>query len=159
MAKKTEREKLERTKEPYFDNVEPSRNMKISGKMVIPAGSEYEKLMKSVPKGKLLTQDVMREYFAKKYQADFCCPLVTGIMVGLVARASIEDVELRGLKPIEMTPYWRTVKTGGLLNDKYPGGVERHAELLKGEGFDIVIGRNGRPKGVVIDNQSEYLLT
>lgn len=35
-------------------------------------------------------------------------------------------------------PYWRTLKTDGFLNEKYPGGLERHKELLEREGFKIV---------------------
>ena len=36
------------------------------------------------------------------------------------------------------TPYWRTLKSGGYLNEKYPGGVPAHKEKLEAEGHDIV---------------------
>ena len=35
-------------------------------------------------------------------------------------------------------PYWRTLKTGGELNPKYPGGVEGIAKRLRAEGHKIV---------------------
>jgi len=37
-----------------------------------------------------------------------------------------------------MNPYWRTLKTGGLLNPKSPEGIERHKKLLENEGHIIM---------------------
>ena len=37
----------------------------------------------------------------------------------------------------DISPYWRTVKVGGVLNEKYPGGVEAQAARLKAEGHTI----------------------
>jgi alkylated DNA nucleotide flippase Atl1 len=39
---------------------------------------------------------------------------------------------------LEVTPYWRTLKTGGVLNEKYPGGVEAQRQRLESEGHIIV---------------------
>ena len=47
-----------------------------------------------------------------------------------------------------ITPYWRTVKVGGQLNDKYPGGAEAQSSRLQAEGHTIEPDRNGRPKKV-----------
>ena len=33
--------------------------------------------------------------------------------------------------------YWRTLKSEGFLNEKYPGGVEAHKRLLEKEGFRV----------------------
>jgi len=38
----------------------------------------------------------------------------------------------------DITPYWRTLKTGGELNPKYPGGIARLRSLLEAEGHRIV---------------------
>lgn len=38
----------------------------------------------------------------------------------------------------DTTPYWRTLKAGGVINEKYPGGVEVQKLLLEEEGHDIV---------------------
>ncbi|MBN1617804.1 MGMT family protein [Candidatus Dojkabacteria bacterium] len=149
MSRKTAREMIESKTEVYFDeNVEPRGNWKLHGKMVIPPAPEYEDVMKKVPEGKLLTQDVIRNYFAKKYNADFCCPLVTGIFVNLVAKAAEEDIVNQGKKIDEVTPYWRTLKTDGELNPKYPGGIEAQAAKLKAEGHEIELSRTGKPKSV-----------
>jgi alkylated DNA nucleotide flippase Atl1 len=37
----------------------------------------------------------------------------------------------------DITPYWRTLKSKGELNEKYPGGVEAQAALLEKEGHTI----------------------
>ena len=41
------------------------------GTFVIPSPVEVDTLMKSVPKGKLITINQIREYMAKKYKASF----------------------------------------------------------------------------------------
>ena len=41
------------------------------GTCVIPSPVEVDALMKSVPKGKLITVNRIREFMAKKYQASF----------------------------------------------------------------------------------------
>lgn len=35
-------------------------------------------------------------------------------------------------------PYWRTLKSGGFLNTKYPGGQETHKSLLEKEGHKVI---------------------
>jgi hypothetical protein len=47
-----------------------------------------------------------------------------------------------------ITPYWRTLKVGGQLNEKYPGGVEAQAARLKVEGHTIEMGKDGKPRRV-----------
>ncbi len=69
----------------------------------------------------------------------------TGIFAAIAARAAEEDAA-EGKQDI--TPWWRTVKVGGALNEKYPGGVVAQAAHLKAEGHEIVSGRDGRPKKV-----------
>lgn len=38
----------------------------------------------------------------------------------------------------DKTPYWRTLKANGELNEKYPGGIEAQKEKLEVEGHMIV---------------------
>ena len=37
----------------------------------------------------------------------------------------------------DITPYWRTLKSKGELNEKFPGGVEAQATRLEAEGHTI----------------------
>jgi len=116
-----------------------------TGTVVIPAPREVDEIMRSVPRGKLTTINQMRAQLAKRHGASIGCPITTGIFAGIAARAAGEDAA-EGKKDI--TPYWRTLKMGGVLNDKYPGGVEAQAAKLKAEGHTILPDRKGQPKKV-----------
>jgi hypothetical protein len=105
------------------------------GTMVIPAPIEVDALMKQVPKGRLITINELRASLAAKHKANFACPITTGIFSWIAAHAAAEG-EAEGARRI--TPYWRTLKTGGELNPKYPGGVERLAKRLRAEGHRII---------------------
>ena len=105
------------------------------GPMLIPAPAEVDALMKRVPKGRLVTISELRTALAAKHKAGFACPLTTGIFSWIAAHAA-EEASAAGAKRV--TPYWRTLKTGGELNPKYPGGVERIAKRLRAEGHRIV---------------------
>jgi len=48
----------------------------------------------------------------------------------------------------DITPYWRTLKEGGKLNEKYPGGVEAQAARLIKEGCTIIPGKGKQPPHV-----------
>ena len=116
-----------------------------TGTCVIPAPVEVDALMKKVPKGKVTTINEIRGALARKHGATIGCPITTGIFAGIAARAA-EEAAADGKK--DMTPYWRTLKSGGELNPKYPGGVESQAARLKDEGHSIEFGRDKRPKRV-----------
>jgi alkylated DNA nucleotide flippase Atl1 len=47
-----------------------------------------------------------------------------------------------------ITPYWRTLKTGGELNPKYPGGVQAQSARLRAEGHVIASGKGKKPPKV-----------
>jgi alkylated DNA nucleotide flippase Atl1 len=62
------------------------------------------------------------------------CPIVTGIHARIAAGAAGKDEE-EGKKRI--TPYWRTLKGGGELNPKYPGGLSGQRHRLEEEGLEV----------------------
>ncbi|MCS7258752.1 MAG: MGMT family protein [candidate division WOR-3 bacterium] len=104
-------------------------------KVLIPAPIEVDEIMKQVPYGKLITINQIRKALASKHKADVCCPLTTGIFAVIVAYAS-EERKAQGKG--DLTPYWRILKGGGVLNEKYPGGIENQMHLLKKEGHTII---------------------
>lgn len=115
-----------------------------TGIMVIPAPQEVDAIMKRVPKGRLVTIREIRAALAGKHHADFACPITTGIFAWIAAHAA-EEAARAGRKRI--TPYWRTLKTGGLLNEKFPGGIAAARSRLKAEGHRIM--RKGKHHWVV----------
>ena len=103
--------------------------------MVIPAPREVDAVMKTAKRGRVLTINDIRQVLARQHQVDMCCPMTTGIFAWIAAHAAAE-AQAEGEKRV--TPWWRTVKTGGELNPKYPGGVKAQARLLRAEGRTIV---------------------
>ena len=106
-----------------------------TGTVVIPAPAEVDALMRRVPKGKLTTINELRNALAKKHQATIGCPITTGIFAWIAAHAA-EEAAAEGKKRI--TPYWRTLKSGGQLNEKYPGGIPALRTRLRSEGHQIL---------------------
>ncbi|MCD6480776.1 MAG: MGMT family protein [Thermoplasmata archaeon] len=115
------------------------------GKMVIPSPLEVKEIMDSVPEKRVVTINVIRKVLAEKHNVETACPITTGIFAWIVANAA-EEMK-------EATPYWRTLKGRGELNEKYPGGVERQKEMLEKEGHKIV----KKGKKFVVENYEEYL--
>jgi len=106
-----------------------------TGTMAIPSPMEVNAIMKRVPAGKLITINLIREKIAKKHKATVGCPITTGIFSWIAAHAA-EEAKQEG--KLNTTPYWRTLKEGGIINEKYPGGTEGQAQLLEAEGHRLV---------------------
>lgn len=106
-----------------------------TGTMVIPAPIEVDALMQRVPRRKLATINELRSALARKHKVDVGCPITTGIFAWIAANAAAEAAA-KGRKRI--TPYWRTLKSGGELNPKYPGGVPDITKRLEAEGHRVI---------------------
>ncbi len=105
------------------------------GTCAIPRPRDIDGLMKKVPKGKLTTINELRAAMARQHKTDIACPITTGIFAWISANAAEEALEA-GRKRV--TPYWRTLKTGGEVNPKYPGGVAAQRKMLEAEGHTTV---------------------
>ena len=136
-TKKTWREKLEDDK--GFPRVLPIDSTKSkrwgTGTFVIPAPREVDQLMRRVRKGKLTTIDQLRTALARRHGATIACPITTGIFAWIAAHAAAES-ERDGNSRV--TPYWRTLKSGGELNPKYPGGIAALKKKLRNEGHLVI---------------------
>lgn len=103
--------------------------------VVLANAGEVVGLMAAVPKGQVVTIVEICRALAVKHRVKGCCSLTTGIFIMTAANA-VEEATAAGRKlPI---PYWRTLKAGGYLNAKYPGGLDAHKKLLEKEGHEIV---------------------
>lgn len=118
---------------PKIQIVEDQKTIKRYGgaKMFFDPPLYYDELMKKVPKGKLVTVGQIRDYLAKQNNADFTDPMTAGIFVNIVAWASFQ-------RDTDITPYWRTLKSDGELNVKYPKAIELQKKLLEEEGHIII---------------------
>jgi hypothetical protein len=134
---KTWRQKLE-VEHPNHGKIVavPPRMQKRFGRgtMLIPRPLDVDAIMRKVRKGRLITQSQIRQQLAEGSRADHACPLTTGIFIRIVAEAAEEDLRA-GKKRV--TPYWRTIRDNGGLNENFPGGVRAHAARLREEGFTV----------------------
>jgi alkylated DNA nucleotide flippase Atl1 len=121
------------------------------GTVAIPAPKEIDDIMKKVPRGKLITINDIRRSIAGRHGASIGCPMTTGIFAWIAASAAAEE-EAEGKEQI--TPYWRTLKSGGELNPKYPGGVEGQRARLEAEGHRVV----PRGKKYVVEDFEKSLI-
>lgn len=142
--------------EKLADNKDLPKVEKITGKMsrrwgtgtvVIPAPMEVDEIMTSVPEGKVITINEIRSALARKHKATIGCPITTGIFAWIAANAAEER---RQDSEKNVTAYWRTLKSGGVINEKYPGGAEAQRKLLEREGHEVV--QKGK-NYVVVDYQ------
>ena len=118
---------------PKFQIITDEKSIEKYGgnKMYFAPPIEYDKAMKKIPYGKVITVGKIREYFAKQNGADFTEPITAGIFTLIAAWASYQRSD-------DETPYWRTLKANGELNSKYPGGIKAQKEKLEAEGHTII---------------------
>ncbi|MGB9676590.1 MAG: hypothetical protein ACPL0C_05320 [Candidatus Bathyarchaeales archaeon] len=120
------------------------------GTIVVPAPMEVDEIMRKVPKGKLITINEIRIALAKKHKTTVACPMTTSMFAWIAANAA-EEQRQKGEK--NFTHYWRTLKSEGVINEKYPGGVDRQMQLLEMEGHKVV----KRGKNYVVLNYEKSL--
>ena len=118
---------------PKFQTITDQKSIEKYGgdRMYFAPPIEYDRVMRTIPYGRLTTVGEIREYFARQSGADFTEPITAGIFVSIAAWASFQRTE-------DETPYWRTLKAGGELNTKYPGGVDAQKEKLEAEGHTVI---------------------
>ena len=122
--------------------------------VILVNASEIIPIMAEIPKGKLITILEICQIIANKHKVIACCSLTTGIFIMTTANA-VEEAITKGEKSaLAKIPYWRTVKAKGFLNEKYPGGAERHKKLLEKEGFKVIT----RGKKYQVADFEKYLL-
>ena len=100
-------------------------------RMYFAPPADYDAIMRRVPWGKVITVGAIRAYFAKRSGADFTEPITAGVFVSIAAWASHQ-------RDCDPTPYWRTLKANGELNEKFPGGIEAQRRRLEAEGHTVV---------------------
>jgi len=135
--KRTFREKLADPKDlPRVERLRGAMRRQLGpGTIVLPSPAEVDGLMRRVPRGRVATVNQLRAVLAARHGTTTACPIVTGILARIAAGAAGEE-EALGRKRV--TPYWRTLKEGGELNPKYPGGLAGQRRRLRVEGHRVI---------------------
>lgn len=136
-GKKTWREKLADDKDlPKVFTIDHKQSKRWGeGTCAIPAPREVDALMRRVPRSQVTTINELRQAVAKKHHATIGCPITTGIFSWIAAHAAAEGA---AAGETNITPYWRTLKTKGELNPKYPGGIAALTARLEAEGHAVI---------------------
>lgn len=135
-------EKLNKEQQPKVEKTDKKLRERWGGEtMLIATPKMVQELVAQIPRGKVTTVNLIREKLARQNGTDITCPITTGIFLWIVANA-MEEMRMAGAKKI--VPYWRVLKEGGKLNEKFPGGLDEHAAKLEAEGFLIVNNRAGK---------------
>ncbi len=133
--RKTTREKLYRDGQPKI-----TTDRRTGQSMVVPTGTMVEETVRRIPAGRVVRIRDLRAAMAAQAGTQTACPLVTGIMLRLLAELMEEE------QPENPAPWWRVVRDDGTLNHKLPGYPYRQTELLLNEGIEVQMGR--KPKVV-----------
>jgi len=121
--------------------------------VILVNASEIWPLMAEVPEGSLTTISEICKKVAKQHKVKGCCTLTTGIFIMSIANA-VEEAVAGGDKSLfTRIPYWRTLKAGGFLNEKYPRGLEEQRNRLEDEGHKIIV----RGKKYQVADYDKYL--
>lgn len=110
-----------------------------AGSMVVSTPREVDAVVRRIPAGRVVTLDELRAHLARRHGAEIACPVSTAIFLGVVARAAEEQAAF-GEEAV--APYWRVLRPGGELNEKYPGGAAAQGARLEAEGHRLE--RRGR---------------
>ncbi len=70
-----------------------------------------------------------------------------------IAANAADEMARQGRKRI--TPYWRTIKSDGQINPKYPGGIEVIRGKLEAEGHTVI--QKGK-RFLVVDFQNKSIV-
>ncbi len=90
--------------------------------------------IRNIPKGTATSLQQMRRDLAAEYNAQYCCPVTSGIFLRIVAEAAYEDY-LAGMPLKKITPFWRVIDSKAPVAKKLTFGTEFIKEQRTKEGL------------------------
>jgi alkylated DNA nucleotide flippase Atl1 len=105
--------------------------------MLISSPDEIASVLAKVPPGRVITLGALRAHLAALHDADYTCPLTTGLFLRILAKA---NADLPKVPKVPSVPWWRVVRDTGALLDKLPG----QADHLLEEGVPLMTRGKGR---------------
>ena len=119
---KTWNEKLNCDKKSQLKKIDKSfADIPKDSMMYISTPKEIDTYINNLPRGAKITSKQMREDLAKFNQAEYTCPVTTGIFLRIVAEAAYENYNT-GKKIDKVTPFWRVVEPKAKLAEKLACG-------------------------------------
>jgi hypothetical protein len=104
-------------------------------KMLIVTPDIVDEYVRHIPKGTHTSLQQMRKDLAADHNADYSCPVTSGICLRIVAENAYE--EYIGGKPVsKIAPFWRMVDSKVPLSKKLSFGMDFVTERRSKEGLD-----------------------
>ena len=108
-------------------------DMPANSSMLIATPKIIDQFIRKIPKGKPKSLKEMRVSLAKKYSADYTCPVTSGIFLRIVAEAAFESYII-GKQPLDkITPFWRLIEVDSHLAKKLSFGEDFIRQMKKQE--------------------------
>lgn len=122
---------------------EPEVKRTDAGFADIPAGSSMlianpqiiDAYIRQIPKGSFVDIKQLRKDLAAEYNAQYSCPVTTGIFIRIVAEAAYEQYE-KGTPLSKITPFWRALNPNSPSAKKVSFGIDFLLEQQKKEGIN-----------------------
>ena len=135
VKKKSWKEKLNNGRAPIVEICEGKfADIPAGSIMLIPTPLIVDEYIKNIPEGVSTNILQMRKDLVAEYNAQYSCPLTSGIFLRIAAEAAYEE-HLSG-KPIEdITPFWRIIDSKSTTIKKLTFGKDFVIEQRKKEGL------------------------
>ena len=122
--KKSWLDKLNENKEPKIKRIEIDFADIPSGSMMFIATPKLiDEYIQEIGVGKRINIKTLRKDLAIAHNADYTCPVTTGIFLRVVAEANYEKLQ-QGKHVEEITPLWRMIEPNSALAKKLTFGQD-----------------------------------
>ena len=122
--KKTWLDKLNEKKEPKIKRIDIDfADIPAGSNMFIATPKLVDEYIQQIGIGKRIDIKTLRKDLAIEHNADYTCPVTTGIFLRIVAEANYEKLQ-NGKRVEEITPFWRVIEPKSVLAKKLTFGQE-----------------------------------
>jgi len=103
--------------------------------MLIATPLIVDKYIRNISKGSETTLQQMRKDLAAEYNAEYTCPVTSGIFLRIVAEAAYEEYQ-QGTPLSKVTPFWRMINSKSPAAKKLSFGYDFVKEQRIKEGLE-----------------------
>jgi hypothetical protein len=122
--KKSWLDKLNENKEPKIKRIDIDfADIPAGSTMFIATPKLIDQYIKKIGVGKRINIKTLRKDLALAHNADYTCPVTTGIFLRIVAEANYEKLQ-QGELLEEITPFWRAIEPNSALAKKLTFGQD-----------------------------------
>ena len=131
--KKSWLDKLNENKEPIIKRIDIDfADIPSGSNMLIATPKIIDKYIQEIGVGKCINMKTLRKDLAIAHNADYTCPVTTGIFLRIVAEANYEKLQ-QGIRFEDITPFWRVIEPNSALAKKLTFGQDFLLEQIEKE--------------------------